>query len=141
MSSMSHPASARAWASAATIPVRLRPAEVMHGIERGANGAAVEQHVVDEHDRFALDVERHLGWLHADDAALADVVAVHADVEHAGRRIVPPDAGEQPGQAPGQVDAAALNADQPDALAVGVGLGDLVRDARQSALDRVGIEE
>ena len=113
----------------------------MHGVERGANGASVEQHVIDEHDRFALDIERHLGRLHTDDAALADVVAVHADVEHAKRRVVPPNTGEQLGQAPGQVNAAALDADQPDALAVGVGLGDLVRGAREAALDRVGIED
>ena len=70
-----------------------------------------------------------------------DVVAVHADVEHADRCVVPPNTGEQPGQALGQVNAAALDADQPDALAVGVGLGDLVRGAREAALDRVGVEE
>ena len=54
---------------------------------------------------------------------------------------MPPNTGEQLGQAPGQVNAAALDADQPDALAVGVGLGDLVRGAREAALDRVGIED
>ena len=45
------------------------------------------------------------------------------------------------GQAPGQVNAAALDTDQPDACGVGVGLGDLVRDAGEAALDRVGVED
>jgi len=52
-----------------------------------------------------------------------------------------PNTGEQLGQAPGQVNAAALDTDEPDACAVGVGLGDLVRDAGEAALDRVGVED
>ncbi len=113
----------------------------MHGIKRGTDGAAVEQHVIDEHNCLAFDIERHLRRLHVDDASLGDVISVHADVEHTDRRIVPPDAAEQLSQAPCQMDAAALDADQSDALAVGVGLGDFVRNTREAALDRISIDK
>jgi len=54
---------------------------------------------------------------------------------------VAPNASEKFGQATGQVDASALDTNQPDTAAVSVGLGDLVRDASEAALYRIGIEE
>ena len=48
---------------------------------------------------------------------------------------------DQPAEPLGDRDAARVDADQRDALEVGVALDDLVRDPRQSALDVAGIED
>ena len=37
--------------------------DVHERVERGADGAAGEEHVVDEHDEQDLHVRRHVGWL------------------------------------------------------------------------------
>ena len=54
---------------------RARPAELEQRVERGAGGAAGEQHVVDEHDDLAGDVG-HLGRAERRDRPQPDVVAV-----------------------------------------------------------------
>ena len=66
---------------------RLRPAELGERVERGADGAAGEEHVVDEHHHPAGDVDRHLGRAERLDLSEADVVAVEGDVERADRHV------------------------------------------------------
>ena len=39
------------------------PAKIVQRIHRGARRASAEQHVIDQHDRFPGDVERHLGGM------------------------------------------------------------------------------
>ena len=75
----------------------LRPAEVMHCIERGPDGSSFEQHIIHQHDDPTLDIEWHLGGLHGDHAPVGDVVAMHADINHAARDWLPPDVAQQPG--------------------------------------------
>ena len=66
-------------------PNRLRPAEVVHGVEGGADRAAGEEHVVDEHDDLAVDAPGgDLRGIRVGRAA-SEVVAVHRHVERADR--------------------------------------------------------
>jgi hypothetical protein len=70
-----------------------------------------------------------------------DVVAVEGDVELAERDLRAGELGDPAAQALGERDAARVDADEGDALELGVALDDLVRDARQRALDVIGIED
>jgi hypothetical protein len=70
-----------------------------------------------------------------------DVVAVEGDVELAEGELGALELGDPPAQALGKRDAARVDADQRDALELRVALDDLVGDARQRALDRLGVEE
>ena len=56
-------------------------AEVAQGVEGGANRAAGEQHVVDQHDDRAGQVDRDVGRRLGQHRAQPDVVAVEGDVE------------------------------------------------------------
>ena len=62
------------------------PAEVGERVERGADGAPGEQHVVDEDDDAVVDAgRRDVGVLDGADRLPAQVVAVHRDVERPDR--------------------------------------------------------
>ena len=65
----------------------LRAAELGHRVERGSDGAAGEEDVVDEHDDPAGDVDGHLGRAERLDRPQTDVVAVEGDVERADRDV------------------------------------------------------
>jgi hypothetical protein len=63
-----------------------RPAEVVQLVDGGADRPAGVEHVVDEDDVAAVDVERQLGVRGAArEPALREVVAVQRDREHARR--------------------------------------------------------
>ena len=81
-----------------------------------------------------------VGWTWRREAAV-EIVAVHGDIEVAGRNGVAPDAGEQRAETPGKENAAALDADDRHLRAGVVALGDLVRDAGERALDGGGVED
>jgi hypothetical protein len=70
-----------------------------------------------------------------------DVVAVEGDVELAERDLGAGQLLDAAAQALGERDAARVDADEGDALEIGVPLDDLVRDPRQRSLDRLGIED
>ena len=65
---------------------RPGPAVVVEGVEGGPDRAAGEEHVVDEDDDRAVDVEGDVGDRLGQDRPQADVVAVEGDVERADRR-------------------------------------------------------
>src|SRR2546426_6079602 len=91
----------------------LRASEVRELVEGGPHGAAGIQHIVHDHDVFAGEVAWNTGL--ADHGLRADgleVVAIQRDVEGAagnGHALVFLD---QPGDPLGELDAAALDADQ-----------------------------
>ena len=63
---------------------RARPAEVVQGVERRADGAARVEDVVDQHDGLAVDpAGRHAGRARRAGRLIRQVVAVHRDVEGA----------------------------------------------------------
>jgi hypothetical protein len=70
-----------------------------------------------------------------------DVVSMECDVQLAERDLGAGQLLDAPAQALGDRDPARVDADQCDALEIGVRLDDLVRDPRQRALDRLGIED
>ena len=112
----------------------LGPAEVDECVHRRADRAARVEDVVDEHDDLPVDVgdpdrgeRRRL--------AQADVVAVEADVERAGRDVDALDLGDLLREALRQVDAAGQDPDEHDPGGALVALDDLVSDARQSPSD------
>src|SRR5689334_3802556 len=117
---------------------RLRTPEVDERVHRRAHRAAGEEHVVDEEDLPAVDGERDVRSL--DDRILhapIEIVAVERDVDDAERHRRPafdllyllPDAL-------GEEDAAGADPDQRELVGSLVALEDLVRDAREGALDR-----
>ena len=118
------------------------PAEVVHRVERGPDRAPGEEHVVDEYDDLAVDpAGRHLGVLGTAGRVLAQVVAVHRDVEGAERHLDALDLGDPLGDAAGEVDAAGGDAEEDEPLGALVALEDLVGDAGQCPGDVTGVED
>ena len=80
----------------------LRPSQVAEGVERGADRATGEQHVVDEHDPAPVDpFRRHVGVLEGAGGSQPQVVAVHRHVQRAdrdGAALDVGDAGREPGR-------------------------------------------
>jgi hypothetical protein len=70
-----------------------------------------------------------------------DVVAVEGDVELSERDLGPRELGDPPSQPLRERDAARVDPDERDSLEVRVALDDLVRDPRERALDRLGVED
>jgi hypothetical protein len=70
-----------------------------------------------------------------------DVVAVKGDVELAERDLGAAQLLDAPPQPLCQRNTTRVDSDQRDPVEVGVALDDLVRDPRQRALDRLGIED
>ena len=118
-----------------------RPAEVVERVERGADGAAGEEHVVDQHDDLAVDpAGRDLGGQGAG-RLQPQVVAVHRDVEGADGHGVPLDRGDPLGEPAGQRDAAGRDAEQDEVVGALVALEDLVGDAGQRPGDVGAVED
>src|SRR6266705_1988057 len=69
----------------------FRPAKIIQRVQRRACGASAEQHIIHEHDRFAVHVEGHDGGMNLGCGALIEIVTVHGDIETAGRHGVFPD--------------------------------------------------
>ena len=69
------------------------------------------------------------------------VVAVERDVDGAELDLLPAELRDQPAQALRERDTACLDADERDAVEIRVSLDDLVRDARERALDRFAVEK
>ena len=104
-------------------PDARRAPVVEHRLDRGAHGAPGVEHVVDDHDRRA--VEREVERRGLDDrlrmrarlaAAQAHVVAVEGDVERADRHLDAADLGEQRREPACQRDAARVDADEREAI-------------------------
>jgi hypothetical protein len=125
----------------------LRTAVAEERLDRGPDRAAGVEDVVDEHTRHALEREIERG--RADErlrvprrlsGANVDVVTVEGDVELAEGDLGPAQLGDAVAQPLGERHTARVDADERDALEVWVALEDLVRDPRQRALDRLGVE-
>ena len=110
---------------------RARPAEVAERVERGADGAAGEQHVVDEDDDLAVDPA----------AAGCRCARARGRAAAAGRRgtssrrasrpgTLAPSTARDPRREPGgERHAAGRDAEQDEVVGALVALEDLVRDA------------
>ena len=111
------------------------PAEVGQRVERGPDGAAGEEHVVDEDHPAAVDAAgRQLGRAERAGGAQPQVVAVEGDVERADGHLDVFEGADPLGQAAGQRDTPGRDAEQHGAGgAVGL-LEDLMRDAVDHAL-------
>src|SRR5262245_25828204 len=117
------------------------PAEVDDGVQGGPDGAAREEHVVDEDDGLALDAERDVGPPDDRGAAQVEVVPVERDVESADRQACPVDGGDLPGQPPGDGDPSGPETDEGQVAGAGVALEDLVRDAGESPVEGSFVED
>src|SRR5258708_37580252 len=73
----------------------FRAAEIVQGIHGCPDRTPTEEHVVDEHDGFAGDIERDNGGKNIRRSPLIEVIAVHANIERAGGDRMGPDAGEE----------------------------------------------
>src|SRR5437660_6292476 len=120
----------------------LRPAEVDQRVEGGANRAAREENVVDQHDGPALDGERDVG---AADPRLvgleAKIVTVERDVERSDRDLGAVDRGDAVGQPLGQGHSARPEPDEREGGGAAVALEDLVADPGEGPLERRLVED
>ena len=126
-----------------------RAAEVEEPVDRRADGAAGVQHVVDEHDRPALErevelrvtderlrVQRRLAA-----RAHVHVVAVKGDVERSEVERLAAEVLDQAPQPLGERHPARVDADERDVRDLVVALDDLVGDPRERPRDRLLVEE
>src|SRR5579864_1632559 len=125
-----------------------RAAVVEERLDRSADRAAGVEDVVDEHDGSSLEREVELRLAHDGlrmqrrlAAADADVVAVEGDVDGADLGRLARALLDQPRETLRDRDAARLDPDERDLAKVGICLDDLVRDPRERARERVGVEE
>ena len=110
------------------------PTEVVQRVEGGADGAAGEEDVVDQHHHLAGQVDRDVGDRLGEDGAQPDVVAVEGHVEAAdGQGVDRFDLAQDLGHFGGEGDAARLEPDEDDVVDAPVALDHLVRHARQGA--------
>jgi hypothetical protein len=123
-------------------------AVVEQRLDGGADRAARKEDVVDEHASHPLERKVQLGvphdrlWVDRSlSPAHAYVVAVERDVDGAELDLVARQLGDQMPEPLGERHAARVDADERDALQIGVPLDDLVRDAREAALDRLAVEQ
>jgi hypothetical protein len=117
-------------------------AEVRKRVHGGADAASRVQHVVDEHDAPAIDIDRHLCALKArTQLERLDVIAVQADVQLAYWHRLALEFTDGIGKAAGERDAACMHANEGYAGDATVVLDDLVGDAADSTADIVGGED
>ena len=119
----------------------FRAAKIVQRVHCRARGAAAEQHVVHQHDGLAGHVERDDGRVNRGSGALVQIVTMHVHVENTHRHGVVPDAGESLCESGREVVAANGNAYQHHVVAIFVALGNFMRNAREGALDRRGVED
>ena len=118
-----------------------RPAVVEDLVDRGTHGAAGVEDVVDDHDRLVVDAEVELGGV--DDGRArpdAEVIAVEGDVDEAERHRLLEQLTGQSVQPPGEMGAAAVDADQRHRT-VRVLLDNLVCDPHQRAANVIAVED
>ena len=113
------------------------PAQVGEGIERGPDGSPGVKHVVDQNHRSITGVNREDGPAEHGSGALAEVVAIEANVEITHRDLVVFDGGNGLGQSFSQGPTAGVNPDQDQTIGAVVALADLVRDPFQGSADLV----
>ena len=117
-------------------------AVVEEGVEGGADGAAGVEDVVHEDDVAAGDVEADVTFFDdGADVAGREVVAVEADVEDAGVDGVVLDGADDFGDALGEGNAAALDADEAEVGGAVIAFDDLMGEADEGAVDLGGGEE
>ena len=113
----------------------LGAAMVEERIERGADGAAGVEDVVHQDDVAAFDVEADLAlfddWT---DIAGGEVIAIEADVEHAGLDGLALDGLDELTDTLRKRNAAALDADEADVGGAVVALYDLVRETDEESV-------
>jgi hypothetical protein len=111
---------------------RARPPEIEQLVQRGADGAAGMQHVVDQHHLAPVDGERDLAAPRlAVQADAAEVVAVQRDRERAQRHL----RAQRAVQALGEPHAAGVDADEAGVLRDHAAH---LRDERLDQLLRIG---
>ena len=116
-----------------------RPPVIKKCVERGADSAAGEEHIVADDHIAALDVDADGAWgYHRANIRRRQIVAVELDVEHAGVDSAFLDSGDQLAQPLGQRNAAPLDADQGQVGAAIALFNNLVGQAHQRALDLGG---
>src|SRR5262249_22163528 len=122
-------------------------AVVEERLDRCADRAPRVEDVVDEDDGAAVEREvelrladERLGVQRSFAAAHLHVVAIEGDVDGAELGRLAGALSDQPCKALRERDAACLDADECDAVELGIALDDLVRDPRECSRECVGVE-
>ena len=118
-----------------------RPADVVQRVERGADGAPGEQHVVDQDHGLVVDAARRdLGRQQRAGRLHPQVVAVHRGVERPDRDVEALHRGDPLGDPLGQRHTAAGDAEEHEVARALVAFEDLVGDPGQCPVDVTGVE-
>jgi len=121
---------------------RTRTPVIDKRIHGRADGAAGEEHVVDEHDDAVVDGERDLGLAHHRRVAdTRQIVTVEGDIDRAERKIDAFVRAYGLANARRERIAARANPDDREKGEIAVALDDLVRDPRDGAADVLRTEQ
>ena len=108
-------------------------------VQRGANGAAGVEHIVDQHDIARVHIKADGARQHYRAYVVrGEIVAVEADVQHAAVNRMLLDVRDHPGETLCQGRPSAFNADKAEAVRSGVFLHDFVCQPDEGAIDLRG---
>ena len=111
-------------------------------LDRGAHGAAREQHVVDDHHGASGHVEVDVRGVHDRGIGAAlEIVAIEADIQVSERDLGIEQLFQLILQSMSEKGAATMDTDDRNTPLAGVALGDLVSDAHQRSLDVPLVED
>src|SRR5439155_15468273 len=118
-----------------------RPTKVGQLVQRGAHGAAGVQHVVDDDDVLALDIDGNPRLPHERSRPnRLQVVAIERDVERPLRDARLVALGDARHETRRELDTAALNSDNDETIRSVVQLDDLVGHTPERSIDGSGVE-
>ena len=111
-----------------------RAAMVEERVQRGTNGAAGVEHIVDQHDIARVHIKADGARLHHRPYVVrGEIVAVEADVDVADRQVGAGQLTEERVEAAGQDGTASVDADDGEPRGLRVLLGDLMGDPSQGS--------
>ena len=118
-----------------------RSSEIVQRIHRRPHGATAEEHIIHQHNSFARDVAGNVRRADRRRGVMAEIIAVHGNVERTGSNGLCPDSAKDFRETLREMHAASLHADEQSVCAGFISLGDFVRDAGEYALDGRGVED
>jgi len=117
------------------------PSKIVERVHGRAGGAAAEEDIVHQHDRFTGHIKRNHRGMDFWSGALVEVVAVHRNVEDADGDRLGPDFRKDFAEPFGQMVATHRNTGQNHFCAVFIAFGNFMRNPGQRPLDGGGIKD
>jgi len=115
--------------------------EIVERIEGRASGAATTENIIDQHHGFAVEIEGDVSRVNFGCGLFMEVITMEGDIDGSQGHGVSTDVLQELMEPGGEMDAASLDADERDLLAVLVLFHDLVSDSGKNALDRAAVQD